>query len=285
MSNTLQPYIYRHFAIKRQPARKTIFRIYIPENDLNSYYKLTHNPDSAQSDRDFMKDIIKIIDSILDKETYEYGFADLEGLLHEEFSAFPFGISVARKLDNAIINSISAGPTEEYLDHYHSVNSEINRNISLLRDALASIRIKALPVMSTVSADEFTPEYLRSLKYKHSHKMTATRSGLGWIGKTDLFVSFKFGPRVRLGTVLIDYPLRSTRSPVQSSFCGACSLCVDECPAKAASGREWNYMLDRDEFFNAKTCMNYCQKISAEKLKKHISMCGKCVQVCPRGTE
>jgi len=37
-------------------------------------------------------------------------------------------------------------------------------------------------------------QYLEKLTYDLSHKMVATRAGLGWIGKTDLFISEAFGP-------------------------------------------------------------------------------------------
>jgi len=34
------------------------------------------------------------------------------------------------------------------------------------------------------------------------------KAGLGWIGKNGLFISTKYGPRVRLGTILTDMELR-----------------------------------------------------------------------------
>jgi epoxyqueuosine reductase QueG len=49
-----------------------------------------------------------------------------------------------------------------------------------------------------------------------SHKMVATRAGLGWIGKTDLFVSNKYGPRVRLASIRIDAPVSSINKPINN---------------------------------------------------------------------
>jgi len=40
-----------------------------------------------------------------------------------------------------------------------------------------------------------------------SHKIAATQAGLGWIGKTAVFVSARFGAAVRLTTVFTDLPL------------------------------------------------------------------------------
>ena len=40
-----------------------------------------------------------------------------------------------------------------------------------------------------VIAPEQFDKSLPNLRYDISHKMVATRAGLGWIGKTDLFVS------------------------------------------------------------------------------------------------
>ncbi len=113
--------------------------------------------------------------------------------------------------------------------------------------------------------------------------MAATRAGLGWIGKTDLFVSEQFGPRLRLATVLTDRPLGPVGTPVEKSRCGNCTLCVDACPAGAATGISWYAGLDRDAFFDARRCRESCRKLSKSALNEDISLCGICVAVCPVG--
>jgi epoxyqueuosine reductase len=113
--------------------------------------------------------------------------------------------------------------------------------------------------------------------------MAATRAGLGWIGKTALFISKKFGPRLRLVTILIDHPIECANSPIEESRCGKCRVCVEKCPAQAANGKSWNINLDRDEFFNAFKCREKCRELAWKHLKQRISICGLCVSVCPMG--
>ena len=116
-----------------------------------------------------------------------------------------------------------------------------------------------------------------------SHKMVATRAGLGWIGKTDLLVSEKFGPRLRLATVLTNYRFDNLGIPITESRCGKCGICVEACPSQAANGNSWNVSLDRDQFYDAFKCRDMCRKLSLERLDKEISICGICVCVCPKG--
>jgi epoxyqueuosine reductase len=47
---------------------------------------------------------------LLPAENYIYGFAGLTGLLNGKFDGFNYGISVGRKLDDAIVDDISDGP-------------------------------------------------------------------------------------------------------------------------------------------------------------------------------
>ena len=64
------------------------------------------------------------------------------------------------------------------------------------------------------------------------HKKAAVRAGIGYIGKSCLFISNKFGPRVRLGTLFTDAPLE-TVCMEQKSLCGDCNICAKFCGAMA----------------------------------------------------
>lgn len=55
-----------------------------------------------------------------------------------------------------------------------------------------------------------------------SHKMGASLSGLGWIGKNCLLVTPEHGPRVRWTTILTDAPLEPTGN-LQEQKCGRCT--------------------------------------------------------------
>jgi epoxyqueuosine reductase len=224
-----------------------------------------------------------ILDNLIDKNIFLYGFADLNGLLSNTYSRFNYGISILRKLDDEIINSIRKGPTKEYYRHYKQVNVELATTVKNIERELKQNGIDCISVKPTFDDSELNFNYKKTLRTELSHKMLATRAGLGWIGKTDLLISYKWGPRVRLASVLLDYPLKISRKPIESSECGKCVLCLKNCPSGAATGMEWNIHTDRDIYFDAFKCQNTCRNLSKERLNTDISICGICVSVCPIG--
>jgi epoxyqueuosine reductase QueG len=227
--------------------------------------------------------IRNILDGHLNPEIYEYGFSCLEGLLFPEYSAFTHGISLMRKLDDDIIDEIKSGPTRRYFDHYHAVNTELNETVGKISSDFSAAGIRNRPVKATVEDSDLDDRYRQTLEYSFSHKLAATRAGLGWIGKTDLLVSKRFGPRVRLASILTDMPLPVPAQTIDEALCGNCSICVDSCPAHAANGLSWDLTVHRNDFFDPFKCRDYCRLISKEKLDETISLCGKCVWVCPKG--
>ncbi|MCX7788385.1 MAG: epoxyqueuosine reductase [Spirochaetes bacterium] len=227
--------------------------------------------------------ILETIKQVCPDSVYLVGFARLEGLLPARWSQFPYGISLARKLDDAIINELSAGPTLEYFQLYHRINDELNQKTVKIATLLQEEGIDALAVPATVSDHELDEEYHRTLRYPLSHKMVATRAGLGWIGKTDLLVTPTFGPRVRLASILVSEAFTIPGKPFDESLCGDCSVCVKSCPAQAANGTVWTIHTDRNEFFDPFRCRDYCRKISFQRLGKEISLCGLCLYLCPKG--
>jgi epoxyqueuosine reductase QueG len=86
-----------------------------------------------------------------------------------------------------------------------------------------------------------------------AHKTAATQAGLGWIGKTAVFVSARFGPAVRLTTVFTDAPL-APGTPVTESRCGRCRVCVDACPMDAGRDVLWTAGMSRDDLYVEKRC-------------------------------
>ncbi len=234
-------------------------------------------------DGNMQKVIERILLSELPDLYYEFGFADLKGLLPPDYKDFQSGIAIIRKLDDEIIDSIYGGPTLEYYNHYNDINRELNTCIDKICSLLKTEGISSRGIQSTVEDSELGDEYFQTLRLDFSHKMAATRAGLGWIGKTALFVSKRFGPRVRLASILIGVPVIPANEPVEESMCGSCSVCVDCCPAKAASGRLWNVNIDRNEFFDPFKCRENNRRLSRKNFGKDISLCGICVSVCPRG--
>lgn len=227
-----------------------------------------------------MDTICRILTSLFDQAKYVVGFADMRGLLSDPYADYPYGISIVRRLDDEVVDQLADGPTRAYLHHYADVNAELNQSVSSAVEQLAACGIECLGVPATLSEEQISEHHQRTLSYDVSHKQVATRSGLGWIGKTDLLVSRRFGTRVRLASILTKHRLEAG-TPINESQCGSCSVCVDACPAKAASGALWSILRHRDEFFDAAKCRAYCRLITEERLGVSLSLCGKCLSVCP----
>ncbi len=224
----------------------------------------------------------EIINILPDQENYEIGFADLGDLIKDRYP-YRYAVVIGKKLAGEVIDGIKEGPTPVYYDLYQSTNDELNLITAKIYRFLTQNGIPCLQIKSTVQEDEIPAEFAQTLRMKFSHKMAATRAGLGWIGKTDLLISRRFGPRVRLATVLTNYPFENPGTPIRKSRCGKCDLCVAACPGQAANGRLWNDALDRDEFYDAFRCRDICRKLSIERLDKKVHICGICISVCPFG--
>jgi epoxyqueuosine reductase QueG len=232
--------------------------------------------------------VVQIIDQIVRKrllpaENYIYGFADLTGLLQNKFTGFNYGISIGRKLDYKIVDKVINGPTPEYYSHYRQINDDLALLTKRISEDLNKNDIETLNIEPTVSTSELDSIYFKTLRTDLSHKMVATRAGLGWIGKSDLFISKKFGPRLRLVSILLKTPLKSKSKPIEISRCGNCNICVDVCPIKAANGKLWDITVDREKFFDPWKCRSQCAEFGKIRLGIDARICGICVAACPVG--
>ncbi len=184
----------------------------------------------------------------------------------------PFAVSFTVPLSDAVVDGITDQPTHTYFHHYRTVNTFID-NTSLkvgLMLAREGFRYMCVPASQSVNG----------LQGIFSHKYAAGLSGLGTVGKSGLFLSYKFGPRVRLGTILTDCPFDVVNSEPKS-ICGDCRLCADSCPAMAIRGEEWEAGAPREQIVDAKACSDYMKKAF-----QHIgrgAVCGICMRVCPKG--
>jgi epoxyqueuosine reductase QueG len=64
------------------------------------------------------------------------------------------------------------------------------------------------------------------------HRRAAVEAGIGVYGLNNLLVNNKFGPRLRLATVLTTASIAPSRK-VRKTICNECGECVRACPAGA----------------------------------------------------
>lgn len=205
------------------------------------------------------------------------GFAKLEGLLPPRYAHLPYGVSLVWRLSHAILDEVAKrrAPTFTYFQHYRAVNAALDGFALRLSAWIEREGFLALPVAASQSVHDAGP-YAGAFP----HKTVAVQAGLGWIGKNALFISPKFGPRVRLASVLTDMPL-PVSAPRMESRCGACRLCVESCPAGALTGAPYLPGDPRETVLNPEACSHH-MKQSYQDIGRG-AVCGVCVSVCPFG--
>lgn len=215
-----------------------------------------------------LKDYLKTLGASL------VGFADLSEVDTSLFNNMKYGIALGIKLETKIIEGIKEGPTKEYYEEYEKVNKELdNTTISAVK-FIENKGYKAIGQTSTyVTNDDNLATVL-------PHKTVATRAGLGWIGKNALLITPEYGSAIRISSVITDMPL-ITAEPINESRCGNCTNCVKACPGTAIRGSLWTKALHREALVDAYKCRAKARELSKEKINIEISICGKCIEVCP----
>ncbi|MBN1333880.1 MAG: epoxyqueuosine reductase [Synergistales bacterium] len=205
----------------------------------------------------------------------EVGFADLRPVRDNPNPEFKYAISIIIALDPAIVRDIAEKPTLAYRDEYVRVNNLLDSVALKTVDLLHERGHNATCILSTTR--DYRPG--KFLTASFSHKITATLSGLGWIGKNDLLVTPAYGSAVRLSTVFTDAPVPAGQ-PVTVSRCGACEDCVKSCPAAAPKGRLWQAGLEREEILDIRSCYLKAREVSSALGIDEI-LCGFCMTACP----
>jgi len=200
----------------------------------------------------------------------EVGFSRIEP--PAEYADLPFAVTIAVHLSDAVIDTVAQGPTHTYFHHYRSVNALLDRLSLSAGFFLEGQGGRYVCVPASQSIQGFAGLF--------SHKQAAVAAGLGTIGRSALFLSERFGPRVRLATVLTDLDLSAGFKPLSTKNpCENCMACVKACPAMAISGMEYktggNGILDRQ------ACSQH-MKQAYQHIGRGV-VCGICVSVCPAG--
>ena len=203
------------------------------------------------------------------------GIGNLWELPPEIRSGMPIGICVAVKYPANVIRGIADLPTLEYNHWYNKLNQRLDELVVLGSEFLQKQGYSAIPqTRARVGSGEGNNNTVLP------HKTIATRAGIGWIGKTALLVTDECGSMIRISSILTDAPLE-TSPPMNHSKCGDCMICVNACPAKAASGKIWEVGLCRNDFFDPDKCRKTAQARAKQGFGGDNTICGKCIEVCP----
>jgi epoxyqueuosine reductase len=202
------------------------------------------------------------------------GFADVSDLPLDMTGGHPKAVSIAVRLDPSVVSEISNGPTQRYYKEYQRINELLGILCRQIADFLTTCGRKAKAIEATTEKFD-----AHTLSMPVQHKTIATRAGLGWIGKSALLITEEYGPAVRLGSVLTDAEL-NTGEPIETSRCGNCRKCVDNCPADAIKGHNWHLGDHRNAIYDAFACRDMAAKLSNNQ-GIAPTICGICINVCP----
>jgi reductive dehalogenase len=210
------------------------------------------------------------------KETAQYFGADLVGItpLYKEFifeddrngkpidlSRYRYAIVIAKAMD---YERIRTGPS--WMDH-----------------ADEGMRYQQLSVISTHLA-----LYIAQLGYRARascagndvvlHIPLAVCAGLGELSRIGIIITKKYGPRVRLATVVTDLPLE-VNHPVDLNvghYCELCKKCVTNCPSGAIAKQKTEIRGVVKWKVDDVKCYRYWRKNPM-----NWQACIRCVAVCP----
>lgn len=202
------------------------------------------------------------------------GTGDLSGVPGER-DGLDRCVSLAVRLPADVVQGIAQGPTEAYFTAYHELNARLNSLAELAAAFLKERGWRALAQTTTTVVEN------AGYRTETPHKTCATRSGLGWIGKSALLVTPEFGPAVRLSSVLTDAVFDELGPPVSASRCGSCTRCRDTCPGKAILGTLWDPTVARERLVDVEACRRAARKLAVERTGHELTLCGKCIEVCP----
>jgi epoxyqueuosine reductase QueG len=232
-----------------------------------------------------MQDRVKVMESpvehrtslikevLIEQGAYHAGIADVSSLGLPITSQYRFAICFTLRYSDEVIDQL---PNDgRWGKMASSLTERAMRVYQSAQKLLESWGYHHSRVPSTTRIDEL-PDPGEELP----QKTLATLSGLGWIGKSSLLITPAEGPRVRLGTLLTDMPLR-TASPVLQDRCKHCRACVDACPVGAIKGDSWSPGISRSSLLDVRRCYDHLWSVKATLGRRQI--CGICLKACPAG--
>ncbi|MEW5921296.1 MAG: 4Fe-4S double cluster binding domain-containing protein [Bacillota bacterium] len=205
----------------------------------------------------------------------EVGIGDVSVGIAPEFSHMPRAIALAIKHPHL---PEQENPTYPYIHFSLTIDRRLLEIQRVITGVIRRQGWRALPIPPDSCRHDST--FIARLFKLFPHKTAATCAGLGWVGKSGLLISKRFGPLLSWATILTNAPLQVEAKPVRQSFCGCCRRCVEACPAGAIEDKNWRYVSSYRTIINVERCVGELQK---NKERYGVYACGICMLVCPQG--
>ncbi len=202
-----------------------------------------------------------------------FGTSDVKDHVPERFSRTPYALTIGVRLSDSVLDEVENGPTKLYFHHYRTANAYLDRISFACAAKLQSYGLRALAIPASQTTNE------QAIAGDFAHKTAANLAGLGFIGKSALFVSHQYGPRVRLATVLTDLPLPTGR--IQKSNMRQLHSLRACMSVRRDHGPQFCRRMSRESLIDAALCSHYMKEKFARVGRGAV--CGICMSVCPYG--
>ena len=108
----------------------------------------------------------------------------------------------------------------------------------------------------------------------------AVRAGLGWIGKSSMFVSPKAGSALFLCEILLSLEIEPD-TPFTADYCGKCQRCVDACPNHCIDPETRTICADRCAAYLTIEHKGDFSEEQQALVGNHLFGCDDCLKICP----
>lgn len=215
----------------------------------------------------------------------------VEEKIRRLFSKYPRSIygftsisysSYAREYQSALVLAVPYGEQLTIKDY---TEERFERGIKDAAKIVEKILTRIEEILNEHKVKYYIPPVAQrneeELAAPFSFKYAAIQAGLGWIGKNDVVITEKYGPRVRLSAILIDSQFTYGQKITKSNCPDSCTMCVDSCPYHALHGVKW----DIDTLRNAMIDYQLCNQKRSLYIESHgrKNACGLCMAACPIG--
>lgn len=217
----------------------------------------------------------------------------IEGKIRHIFTGYPdalYGFTnisyspYAAEYKSALVFAVPYG---EQLTIKNYTEESFDKGIQDAKRVLEGILVKIEAALFEEKVSYYIPPVAQTseeeLAAPFSFKYAAAHAGLGWIGKNDVVITEKYGPRVRLSAVLIDSTFTYGPAITESHCPDLCEKCVKICPYHALHNVKWDINKLRSDIIDYKLC-NQKRSLYIEKHGRK-NACGLCMAVCPFGIE
>lgn len=194
-------------------------------------------------------------------------FVDISILDRRQNRGLPYAILIGIAINPEFVRTVHDSPDYVHTpsDEYAQTEERVGLIADKLADRLLRKGYKALSQSDNGLIIENTFDFATKTSIL-PHKTIAILSGMGHIGKNNLFITDEYGAAQCLGSVLTNAPLSVMKYKIQPPKCSNCNICKDVCPRKVLNGICWNLNISRDEIINVYDCVT----------------CLKCLVHCPR---